>query len=127
MHNHILTKFEVKHEIQFTNCSFLGCICINILIILDLLFYMISGIDEEAKLFSKRTTTMPFLSEKELTVSNMFYFEMLHINPIKANISFVTTPKIINPNVYFFILFHYNIHACFLYLTHTRTTRNSLE
>jgi len=59
----------------------------------------IRGVDEEAKLFSKRMTEMPFLSEKELTTSNMFYFEMLHINPIKANISFVTTPKIVNPNV----------------------------
>jgi hypothetical protein len=76
-------------------------------------YFMILGIDEETRLFSTRTTTMPFLSEKELTASNMFYFEMLHINPIKANISFVTTPKIINPNVYFFILFYNNIHTCF--------------
>ncbi len=57
------------------------------------------GVDEEQKLFSEVTTQKQRLSDKDLASSNMFYFELLHINPIKANVSFMTTPKILNPDM----------------------------
>lgn len=33
--------------------------------------------------------TIPTLSEESLQVTDMFYFNLLHLNPIKANITFL--------------------------------------
>jgi len=46
-------------------------------------------VEGKEKALLEGTDKMPELSEEDIKVSDMFYFELFHLNPIKASITFL--------------------------------------